>query len=99
MNTEPSEVPGLSKAHVGPRLSSVGGFIGPLRARVHGLVLGAGTGQHPYLTRQEYNQPYELGAGRIDRRRSLICQTSALVLDEVIERSKIAAWGNGGSYL
>jgi 4-hydroxy-tetrahydrodipicolinate synthase len=59
-------------------------------AGVHGLVLGAGTGQHPHLTQQECNQLYELGARRIDGRRNLICQTSALVLDEVIERSKHA---------
>jgi 4-hydroxy-tetrahydrodipicolinate synthase len=54
---------------------------------VHGLVLGAGTGQHPYLTRQECDKLYELGAKRIDGRCKLICQTSALVQDEVIERS------------
>ena len=59
-------------------------------AGAHGLVLGAGTGQHPYLTRQECTQLYELGAKRIDGRCHLICQSSALVLDEVIERSKEA---------
>ncbi len=59
-------------------------------AGVHGLVLGAGTGQHPYLTRQECDQLYELGARRIDGRCRLICQTSALVLDEVIDRSRHA---------
>jgi 4-hydroxy-tetrahydrodipicolinate synthase len=59
-------------------------------AGVHGLVLGAGTGQHPYLTRQECDQLYELGARRIAGRCRLICQTSALVLDEVIDRSKHA---------
>ena len=59
-------------------------------AGVHGLVLGAGTGQHPYLTRDECNQLYELGARRIDGRCNLICQTSALVIDEIIERSQHA---------
>jgi 4-hydroxy-tetrahydrodipicolinate synthase len=59
-------------------------------AGVHGLVLGAGTGQHPYLTQQECNRQYELGAGRINGRCNLICQTSALVLDELLERSKHA---------
>jgi 4-hydroxy-tetrahydrodipicolinate synthase len=59
-------------------------------AGVHGLVLGAGTGQHPYLTRDECNQLYEIGARRIDGRCNLICQTSALVIDEVIERSRHA---------
>ncbi len=59
-------------------------------AGVHGLVLGAGTGQHPYLTQQECSKLYELGTKRIDGRCKLICQTSALVLDEVNERSKHA---------
>lgn len=59
-------------------------------AGVHGLVLGAGTGQHPYLTRDECNKLYELGTRRIDGRCNLICQTSALVVDEVIERSRHA---------
>ena len=59
-------------------------------AGVHGLVLGAGTGQHPYLTLEECNKLYEIGAKRIDGRCHLICQSSALVLDEVIERSKHA---------
>ncbi|TPJ18898.1 dihydrodipicolinate synthase family protein [Mesorhizobium sp. B2-7-3] len=59
-------------------------------AGVHGLVLGAGTGQHPYLTEAECNRLYELGAKRIDGRCSLICQSSALNMDEVIRRSKHA---------
>jgi dihydrodipicolinate synthase/N-acetylneuraminate lyase len=57
---------------------------------VHGLVLGAGTGQHPYLTQQECIRLYELGAARINGRCKLIFQTSALVLDELLERSKHA---------
>ena len=59
-------------------------------AGVHGLVLGAGTGQHPYLTRGECNRLFESGAKRIDGRCHMICQTSALVQDEVVERSKHA---------
>jgi len=59
-------------------------------AGVHGLVLGSGTGQHPYLTRQECKQLYELGAKIIDGRCNMICQASALVPDEVIERSRHA---------
>ena len=57
---------------------------------VQGIVLGAGTGQHPYLTQEECNKLYELGAARIDGRCNLICQTSALNVGEVIERSKHA---------
>ena len=57
-------------------------------AGVHGLVLGAGTGQHPYLTREECNRLYQIGAKRIAGRCKLIFQTSALVQEEVIERSQ-----------
>jgi 4-hydroxy-tetrahydrodipicolinate synthase len=59
-------------------------------AGVQGLVLGAGTGQHPYLTQAECNKLYELGAARVDGRCNLICQTSALNVDEVIARSQHA---------
>ena len=59
-------------------------------AGVHGLVLGAGTGQHPYLTEAECNTLYERGAKRIDGRCHLICQTSALNVDEVVRRSRHA---------
>lgn len=57
---------------------------------VQGLVLGAGTGQHPYLTQAECNRLYELGTKRINGRCNIVCQTSALNVDEVIERSKHA---------
>lgn len=59
-------------------------------AGVHGLVLGSGTGQHPYLTEAECNRLYEVGARRIAGRCNLICQTSALNMDEVIRRSRHA---------
>ncbi|MEM7562484.1 MAG: dihydrodipicolinate synthase family protein [Pseudomonadota bacterium] len=61
-----------------------------LEAGVQGLVLGSGTGQHPYLTRTECDKLYEIGAKRINGRCNLICQTSALVVEEVIERSRHA---------
>lgn len=59
-------------------------------AGVHGLVLGAGTGQHPFLTEAECETLYEIGARRIDGRCHLICQTSALNVDEVVRRSRHA---------
>jgi 4-hydroxy-tetrahydrodipicolinate synthase len=59
-------------------------------AGVHGLVLGSGTGQHPYLTETECNRLYEVGAKRIAGRCNVICQTSALNMDEVIRRSRHA---------
>lgn len=59
-------------------------------AGVHGLVLGSGTGQHPYLSEEECQQLYRLGAKRIDGRVNLICQTSALNLQELLRRSQFA---------
>lgn len=59
-------------------------------AGVHGLVLGSGTGQHPYLTEIECNMLYEIGVKRIAGRCNVICQTSALNMDEVIRRSRHA---------
>ncbi len=59
-------------------------------AGVHGLVLGSGTGQHPYLSEEECNRLYEIGIRRINGRCTAICQTSALNMDEVIRRSKHA---------
>ena len=61
-----------------------------IEAGIQGIVLGAGTGQHPYLTQAECNKLYEIGAKRVDGRCNLICQTSALNVDEVIQRSKHA---------
>jgi 4-hydroxy-tetrahydrodipicolinate synthase len=59
-------------------------------AGVQGLVLGSGTGQHPYLTEAECNKLYQTGAKRVNGRCKLICQTSALNMDEVIRRSQHA---------
>lgn len=67
-------------------------------AGVHGLVLGSGTGQHPYLTEQECNQLFEIGIKQINGRCNVICQTSALNMDEVIRRSKHAQ-NNGADAL
>ncbi|MFK0091901.1 dihydrodipicolinate synthase family protein [Pseudomonas sp. NPDC090592] len=61
-----------------------------IEAGVHGLVLGAGSGQHPYLTEAECNKLYEIGIKRINGRVNVICQTSALNVDEVIRRSRHA---------
>lgn len=61
-----------------------------IAAGVHGLVLGSGTGQHPYLTESECNRLYEVGAKRIAGRCNLICQSSALNMEEVIRRSRHA---------
>lgn len=67
-------------------------------AGVHGLVLGSGTGQHPYLTEDECNTLFEVGIKRINGRCNAICQTSALNMDEVVRRTKHAE-ANGADAL
>ena len=67
-------------------------------AGVHGLVLGSGTGQHPYLTERECNQLFEIGIKQINGRCNVICQTSALNMDVVIRRSQHAQ-NNGADAL
>ena len=61
-----------------------------VEAGVHGLVLGSGTGQHPYLTEAECNRLYEVGVRRVNGRCNVICQSSALNMDEVLRRSRQA---------
>ncbi|PVZ41208.1 dihydrodipicolinate synthase family protein [Pseudomonas sp. CC120222-01a] len=61
-----------------------------IAAGVHGLVLGAGTGQHPFLTEEECNKLYEVGIKQINKRCNVICQSSALNVDEVVRRSQHA---------
>ena len=58
-----------------------------INAGVQGLVLGSGTGQHPYLTEDECNNFYEVSIAHINGRCNAICQTSALNMDEVARRS------------
>jgi len=61
-----------------------------LEAGVQGIVLGAGTGQYVNLTEEECKRLYENGIKRINGRCKVICQTSALNVDEVIRRSRYA---------
>jgi len=61
-----------------------------LEAGVQGIVLGAGTGQYVNLTEEECVRLYETGIKRINGRCHVICQTSALNIDEVIRRSRYA---------
>lgn len=68
-------------------------------AGVHGLVLGSGTGQHPYLTEEECNTLFEVGIRRINGRCNAICQTSALNMDEVIRRTKHAEATGAGAVM
>jgi len=59
-------------------------------AGIHGIVLGAGTGQYVNLSEEEVNRLYETGIKRINGRCNVICQTSALNMEEVLRRSRRA---------
>ena len=62
-----------------------------LEAGVKGFVLSSGTGMHVYLSKEESRQLVAFGAKAIAGRARIIVQTSALVLDEVLERTRHAA--------
>lgn len=62
-----------------------------LDAGVKGFVLSSGTGMHVYLSKEESRQLVAFGAKAIAGRARIIVQTSALVLDEVLERTRHAA--------
>ncbi len=62
-----------------------------LDAGVDGFVLSSGTGMHVYLSEEESARLNEAGLKRIDGRARVICQTSALVQDEVLRRTRHAA--------
>jgi 4-hydroxy-tetrahydrodipicolinate synthase len=51
-----------------------------LETGLHGFVLSACTGQHPYLTEDECNKIFAAALKRIDGKVPVICQTSALNL-------------------
>ena len=58
-----------------------------LAAGVRGFVLSSGTGMHVYLSQAESRQLVERGVRAINGRAKIIVQTSALMLDEVVERT------------
>jgi len=61
-----------------------------IEAGTHGLVLGAGTGQYVNLTEDETKRLYEIGIKRANGRCNIICQASALNVDEVVRRAQYA---------
>lgn len=65
-----------------------------IEAGVDGIVLSSGTGMHVYLSREESDALVALGAKIIAGRAKLIVQTSALLLDDVLARTRHAA-GHG----
>jgi len=61
-----------------------------LAAGVHGFVLSSGTGMHVYLSKDESKELVAFGAKVINGRARVIAQTSALLADEVVERTRHA---------
>ena len=61
-----------------------------LEAGVQGIVFGAGTGQHPYYNGSGVQSSLRDRARRVAGRCNVVCQTSALNVDEVIRRSRHA---------
>lgn len=58
---------------------------------VHGFVLSSGTGMHVYLSQEESKQLVAFGAKVINGRARVIAQTSALLVEDVLERTRHAA--------
>lgn len=58
-----------------------------LAAGVHGFVLSSGTGMHVYLSQAESKELVAFGAKVINGRAKVIAQTSALLVEDVIERT------------
>ncbi|NIE77465.1 dihydrodipicolinate synthase family protein [Pantoea sp. Ap-967] len=61
-----------------------------LAAGVHGFVLSSGTGMHVYLSKDESKELVAFGAKVINGRARVIAQTSALLVEEVVERTRHA---------
>ena len=62
-----------------------------LAAGIRGFVLSSGTGMHVYLSQQESKELVAFGAKVINGRAKIIVQTSALLADDVVERTRHAA--------
>ncbi|WP_277184350.1 dihydrodipicolinate synthase family protein [Caballeronia sp. BR00000012568055] len=62
-----------------------------LAAGIRGFVLSSGTGMHVYLSQQESKDLIAFGTKVIDGRAKIIAQTSALLVDDVVERTRHAA--------
>lgn len=62
-----------------------------LEAGIKGFVLSSGTGMHVYLSQQESKELVAFGAKVIAGRATIIAQTSALMVEDVIELTRHAA--------
>ncbi|AZO74417.1 MAG: dihydrodipicolinate synthase family protein [Mesorhizobium sp.] len=61
-----------------------------IAAGIRGFVLSSGTGMHVYLSADESRSLVERGAKIINGRAKIIVQTSALLADDVVERTRHA---------
>jgi 4-hydroxy-tetrahydrodipicolinate synthase len=61
-----------------------------LDAGVQGFVLSSGTGMHVYLSKEESISLVERGAKIINGRTKIVAQTSALLANDVVERTRHA---------
>lgn len=62
-----------------------------IAAGVDGFVLSSGTGMHVYLSRSESDELVARGAEIVGGRVKVVVQTSALLLDDVVDRTRHAA--------
>lgn len=62
-----------------------------LAAGIEGFVLSSGTGMHVYLSREESDELVARGAKIIDGRARVIVQASALMVEDVVARTRHAA--------
>ncbi len=62
-----------------------------LAAGIKGFVLSSGTGMHVYLSKDESKELVSRGSRIIAGRARIIAQTSALLVEEVVERTRYAA--------
>lgn len=70
-----------------------------LAAGVGSFVLSSGTGMHVYLSQEESKALVAFGAKVINGRAKIIAQTSALLVDDVVERTRHAADCGAGAVM
>ncbi|SIT38416.1 Dihydrodipicolinate synthetase [Paraburkholderia ribeironis] len=70
-----------------------------LAAGVRGFVLSSGTGMHVYLSQEESKALVAFGAKVIDGRARIVAQTSALLVEDVVERTRHAADCGAGAVM
>ncbi|WP_028219415.1 dihydrodipicolinate synthase family protein [Paraburkholderia oxyphila] len=70
-----------------------------LAVGVGGFVLSSGTGMHVYLSREESKSLVAFGAKVINGRARIIAQTSALLVDDVVELTRHAADCGAGAVM